>query len=186
MHIPEMYASLGRARRDLSTALAEIPDADRARPLLAGERLHCIKDLLFHLAAVEDGWLSEDIPRVAPVLDAFPAFVETTGEPEYAVLPLVTLLASSSAVEARMVAYLATLSEAERTRVVAVHDAPDDRYTVDGLLWHVCLHEVRQTAQTCMLLRTQGIAPRSLELLFHLPRASGGESRCMLSADAHG
>ena len=49
-------------------------------------------------------------------------------------------------------------------RVVAVHDSQDERYRVDGLLWHVMIHEMRHTAQIAMLLRMQGIAPPSLEL----------------------
>lgn len=55
--------------------------------------------------------------------------------------------------------------------IAAVHDAPDEHYTVDGLLWHVVLHEVRHTAQICLLLRLQGIVPPALDLLFFLPRA---------------
>ncbi len=171
MNITETYAYLGRARRDLWTALSEVADEVLARDLMPGERFHCIKDLLFHIAAVEDGWLHEDIQRVAPVLEAFTDLAQTTGGPEYAPVPLATLLDYWRAVEVRMLTYLATLTEAERTRVVIVHDAPDERYTVDGLLWHVMLHEVRHTAQICMLLRMQGVAPPALDLLFYLPRA---------------
>jgi uncharacterized damage-inducible protein DinB len=166
-----MYAYLGRARRELWTALEQAPDTVLARPMLPGERFHCIKDLLFHVAAVEDGWLHEDILRVAPVLDTSEVLAQTTGGPEYAAVRLATLLDYWRAVEARMAAYLAALTEVERTRVVAVHDAPDERYTVDGLLWHVLLHEVRHTAQICMLLRMQGVAPPALDLLFFLPHA---------------
>jgi uncharacterized damage-inducible protein DinB len=39
---------------------------------------------------------------------------------------------------------------------------------VDGLLWHVMIHEMRHTAQIAMLLRTQGIKPPFLDLLNHL------------------
>jgi DinB family len=42
---------------------------------------------------------------------------------------------------------------------------------VDGLLSHVMIHEMRHTAQICVLLRTQGIKPPSLDLLFYLPSA---------------
>lgn len=171
MNIAETYAYLARARRDLWTALAQVPESLLARPLLSGERFHSIKDLLFHIAAVEDGWLHEDIQRVAPVLDTFPALATTTGGPEYASVPLDMLLDYWRAVETRTLVYLATLTEVERTRVVAVHDAPDERYTVDGLLWHVLIHEMRHTAQICVLLRTQGVTPPSLDLLFYLPRA---------------
>ena len=50
-----------------------------------------------------------------------------------------------------------------------MHDAPDERYTVDGLLWHVMIHEMRHTAQIAVLLRTQGIKPPWLDLLNYLP-----------------
>jgi uncharacterized damage-inducible protein DinB len=33
---------------------------------------------------------------------------------------------------------------------------------VDGLLWHVMIHEMRHTAQIAVLLRTQGIEPLGL------------------------
>jgi uncharacterized damage-inducible protein DinB len=40
--------------------------------------------------------------------------------------------------------------------------------TLDGLLWHVMIHEMRHTAQLCVLLRSQGVKPPSLDLLFYL------------------
>jgi uncharacterized damage-inducible protein DinB len=52
---------------------------------------------------------------------------------------------------------------------VSPHDDPELRYTVAGLLWHVMLHEVRHTAQIAVLLRTQGIKPPALDLLWYLP-----------------
>jgi hypothetical protein len=66
-------------------------------------------------------------------------------------------------VEQSTLAYLATLTDAEMKRIVIVHDAPEERYTVDGLLWHVMIHEMRHTAQIAVLLRTQGIEPPWLD-----------------------
>jgi len=37
---------------------------------------------------------------------------------------------------------------------VKLHDSLEERFTVDGLLWHVMIHEMRHTAQICVLLRT--------------------------------
>ncbi|MBK8057118.1 MAG: hypothetical protein IPK33_04285 [Gemmatimonadetes bacterium] len=37
-----------------------------------------------------------------------------------------------------------------------------------ALLSHVMIHEIRHTAQLCVLLRSQGVAPPSLDLLFYL------------------
>ena len=168
MNVIEMHDYLGRARKDLRLALAALPATVLGRPMLDGERFHCIKDLLFHIAAVADGWLHEDILRVPPVLERFPALHATTGGPEYGAFALTELLEYWQAVEQRMTEYLAALDAQESARIVTVHDAPDERYTVDGLLWHVMLHEVRHTAQICMLLRLQGIEPPSLDLLFYL------------------
>jgi uncharacterized damage-inducible protein DinB len=50
-----------------------------------------------------------------------------------------------------------------------VEDSPTEHFKLEGLLWHVMLHEVRHTAQIAVLLRTQGIKPPSLDLLFYLP-----------------
>jgi uncharacterized damage-inducible protein DinB len=170
MNAGDIYAYLGRARRDLWATLEATPDEVLSRPLLDGERFRSIKDLLFHVAAVEDGWLNEDIRRIPPVLDAFPALSATTGGPVYAPFSLRELLDYWHAVESSTLGYLAALTDSELARVVSVHDAPNERYTVDGLLSHVMFHEMRHTAQICTLLRMQGITPPSLDLLFYLPR----------------
>lgn len=164
-----MYHYLGQARRDLWASLMQMPDEALSRAQLDGERFHCIKDLVFHLAAVEDGWLHEDILRLPPVIDSFPVLADTRGGAEYARFPLPVLLEYWRAVESRMQAYLVTLTAEELARVVTVHDAPDEHYTAERLLWHVMLHEVRHTAQICLLLRQQQLTPPSLDLLFFLP-----------------
>jgi len=69
MNIPETYDYLVRARRDLWATLEGVPNEVLSRPLLDGARLHCIKDLLFHVASVEDFWIHEDIRREQPVLN---------------------------------------------------------------------------------------------------------------------
>jgi uncharacterized damage-inducible protein DinB len=50
-----------------------------------------------------------------------------------------------------------------------VEDSPEEHFKLDGLLWHVMIHEMRHTAQICVLLRTQGIKPPALDLLWYLP-----------------
>jgi uncharacterized damage-inducible protein DinB len=170
MQIPEFYAYLATARRDLRVALEAVPEPVLAQPQLSGDRFHCIKDLLFHVAAVEDGWLQEDVRRQPPVLDTMPTLAAVDPDAGYGAVPLSELFAYWSAVERTTRAYLADLPDGEASRVVTVHDAPDERYTAGGLLWHVMLHEVRHTAQICMLLRLQGIKPPALDLLWYLPR----------------
>ncbi len=53
MNIPETYDYLVRARRDLWATLESVPDEVLPRLLLDGDRLHCIKDLVFHVPALK-------------------------------------------------------------------------------------------------------------------------------------
>ncbi len=169
MNIPEAYDYLVRARRDLWATLERVPDEVLSRPLLGGAKFHSIKDLLFHIANVEDFWLLEEILREPPVRQTLPAFKDTRGGPAFASFALETLLDYWRAVEQRTLAYLPTLTDDERKRVVTVHDRPGKRYTVDGLLWNLIIHESRHVAQISVLLRTQGIEPPFLDLLKYLP-----------------
>ena len=63
--------------------------------------------------------------------------------------------------------YLGALTDDEWKRIVIVHDAPEERYTVDGLLWHGMIYEMRHPAQIAVLLRTEG----RLDLKNYLPFA---------------
>ena len=171
MNIPETYDYLVRARRDLWAALEEVPDEVLSRPLLNGAQLHCIKDLVFHVAAVEDCWLHEDILREPPLLDSVPALKDIVWGPVFAGFALETLLDYWRAVEKNTLPYLATLTDSELKRVVVAHDSPEERFTVDGLLWHVMIHEIRHTAQIGVLLRAQGIQPPFLDLVKYLRSA---------------
>ncbi len=167
MNIPETYDYLMRARRDLWTALEAVPDELLSRRLLQGEQFHSIKDLVFHTANVEDGWIHFTILQDTPVEDAFPALKAAGNGPVYAKFPLADLLDYWRVVEQSTLTYLSTLTDADLERLV--DDSPTERFKLDGLLWHVMLHEVRHTAQIAALLRTQGVKPPSLDLLFYLP-----------------
>lgn len=169
MNIPETYDYLVRARRDLWATLEGVPDEVLSRPLLDGSLLHCIKDLVFHVAAVEDFWIHKDILRHQPLLKTIPALKNTEGGPVYAGFALKTLLDYCRVVEQSTLAYLATLTDDELKRIVIVHDEPEERYRVEGLLWHVMIHEMRHTTQIAVLLRTQGIEPPWLDLKNYLP-----------------
>ena len=169
MNLPELYDYLVRSRRDLWAALARVPDDVLSRALLGGERLHCIKDLVFHVANGEDFWIQEEILRQPPLYQAIPALKGTRGGPIFASFALQTLLDYWRLVEKGTLAYFATLTDAELQRVVSVHDRPGQRYTVDGILCNLILHESRHVAQISVLLRTQGIAPPALDLLYYLP-----------------
>ena len=132
--------------------------------------MHCIKDLVFHIAVVEDGWIHFTILQDQPVLEPFPDLRYSEEGSFYAGYALSTLLDYWRAVEQSTLAYLATLTDDELKRIV--DDSPTERYVLDGLLWHVMIHEMRHTAQIAVLLRTQGIKPPSLDLLFYLPRVT--------------
>jgi uncharacterized damage-inducible protein DinB len=53
-------------------------------------------------------------------------------------------------------------------RIVILRDAPEERFTVDGLLWHVMIHEMRHMARIAVLLRSQGLKPPWLDLMNYL------------------
>jgi uncharacterized damage-inducible protein DinB len=171
MNIPETYDYLVRARRNLWTALQAVPDEALSRNLLNGAKFHCIKDLLFHVAATEDFWIREEILRAEPVRETIPALKDTQGGPIFAGSALEMLLDYWRFVEKSTLAYLPTLTDGELKRIVTVHDRPSQRFTVDGLLWNVMFHEARHTSQMTVLLRTQGIKPPALDLYYYLPIA---------------
>lgn len=173
MNIGETYNYLVRARRDLWATLEGVPDEVLSRPLLGGAKLHCIKDLVFHIASTEDFWIREEILREQPVWKTNPALKDTQGGPVFAGFTLETLLDYWRVVEQSTLTYLPTLSDDELKRIVSVHDRPGKRYTVDGLLWNLIIHESRHVAQISVLLRTQGIAPPFLDVLNYLPMPSG-------------
>jgi len=156
----------------LWAALESVPDEVLSRPLLDAALLHCIKDLVFHVAATEDFWIREEILREQPLWQTNPALKDTPGGPVYAGFALKTLLDYWRVVEQSTLTYLAALTDDELKRIVTVHDRPGKRYTVDGLLWNVIIHEARLVAQISVLLRTQGIAPPFLDLLNYLPAVS--------------
>ena len=166
MTIHDTYDYLVRARRDLWSRLEELPEELLSRPLLNGKRFHCIKDLVFHIPDVEDGWINGDIRRDQMVQNALPILRD--GGPSFADVELSTLLQYWRMVEQSTLAYLATVTDDTLKQPVEVEDWPGKRFTVDGLLSHVMIHEMRHTAQICVLLRTQNIAPPSLDLLFYL------------------
>jgi uncharacterized damage-inducible protein DinB len=67
-------------------------------------------------------------------------------------------------VEQSTLTYLGKLTDAELKRIVIGHDAPEERFTVDGVM----IHEMRHTAQIAVLLCTQGIELPWLDLKNHL------------------
>lgn len=66
-----------RAGRDLWAFLETPPDETLSKPVLPGKRFHCIKDIVLHIAIVEDSWLLEDILRDQPVWEVTPDIAGT-------------------------------------------------------------------------------------------------------------
>lgn len=163
-----MYDYLVRARRDLRATLEATPDELLSRPLIAADRFRCLKDMLFHVIEVEDGWVQGDIRRRPMVQEQFPSLRASPGGPAFADVPLALLLDYWSAVENESCDYIASLIESDLARQVVVEDWPEKQLTVGGLLWHVMIHETRHTAQMVVLLRNAGVQPPSLDLLFYL------------------
>jgi uncharacterized damage-inducible protein DinB len=167
MNIFETYDYLLHTRRDLWAALEHIPDEGLSRPLAGEEWFPCLKDLLFHIITVEDGWLNIDIFQREPVLEQFPALRDAQ-EGAACGFTLGSLLEYWQAVEKRTLETLANLTNEELSRVVKPEDWRGLPFTVDGLLWHVMIHEMRHSAQIVVLLRTQGMEPPALDLLFYM------------------
>jgi uncharacterized damage-inducible protein DinB len=169
MNISETYDYLVRARRNLWATLKDVPNEVLYRPLAGEEWFPCLKDLVFHIVTVEDGWLNMDILRKDPVLENFPALRDAENNAVCG-FALETILDYWQAVEKSTLEYLSHLTDDELKRVMSPHDSPTERYKLDGLLWHIMIHEMRHTAQIVVLLRTQAIKPPALDLLWYLPK----------------
>src|ERR1700687_388774 len=113
MNIAETYDYLVRSRRDLWATLEVVPDEVLSRTLLDGAKLHCIKDLLFHVANVEDFWIREEILREPPAWKTIPALQDIQGGPVFGGFALETLLDYWRLVEQSTLNYLATLQDSE-------------------------------------------------------------------------
>ncbi len=134
------YAYLLWSREALWRALEGVSEEALERPLVPRKRLRSVKALLLHTAVVEDAWLHEDILRAPMVLAGFPE-VEAVLEREGEGLPLTSLRAYQEAVGRATWAFLQ--GPVDENQVVALHDAPEERYPLGDLLWHAFLHEVR-------------------------------------------
>lgn len=167
MKIVTTYDYLTHARRDLWSTLESAPNEVLARDLVGGPRFHCVKDLLFHIPDVEDGWINGDI-RGGQLLQASLPALQNAG-PDFSGFALDTLVDYWRQVEASTLAWMSTLRDADLEADVHVDDWPEKKFTVDSLLSHVMIHEMRHTAQVALLLRMQGIKPPALDLLFYLP-----------------
>ena len=93
MNIHQTYDYLMRARRDLWAALEAVPNEVLIKPLLKGGRFHCIKDLVYLIPMVEDGWIHCTVLGDEPVLDSFSILKDIGDSPDCSSLELGGLLA---------------------------------------------------------------------------------------------
>ena len=115
MNIQTYYTYLTRARRDLWGFLGSLPDEVLSKSVILAERMRSMKDLVLHVAVVEDSWLHEDILRDQPVWERTSGFPHEFEKPYHDAKPLTWLLEYWQAVEASTVTYLETVTNAELT-----------------------------------------------------------------------
>jgi uncharacterized damage-inducible protein DinB len=167
MNISEIYDYLIRTRKDLWATLEQAPDEFLSRPLAGEEWFPCLKDLIFHIITVEDGWINMDILRREPVLEQFPTLRDAEAGATCG-FSLESLKDYQQAVEKSTLEYLGKITSEELQKVIKPDDWRGLPFTVDGLLWHVMIHEMRHSSQIVVLLRQQGIKPPALDLLFYI------------------
>ena len=161
MDVPTYYAFLTKARRKLWTVLLDVPDDVAATPLVE-DTATSPKELAFHVANCEDGWLHLDVLRDEMVLRRSPAFAPLA-EGQARTTPWSTLHAYQRQVEDVTLAYMSTFGATEAARIMTPYDDPDWTLKVEDVLWHVMTHEVRHTAQLGLALRAAGIQPPGLD-----------------------
>ncbi|GGJ21767.1 DinB family protein [Deinococcus roseus] len=168
MHAERFYSYLRKARRELWTSLRTLSDEDLSRAVLPTEGARCIKDLVFHIAAVEDGWFHLDLLGKPMVQVAFG--LEPTSEDTYwhhETEPLEKLLAYWEAVEAdTLQLWPELMAVAGSDQKIKAFDDRTETLSADEVLWHVMQHEVRHTAHIVQMMRLLGHKPPSLDYVF--------------------
>lgn len=172
MDAETFYRYLIWTRRRLRDALRALPDEDLSRPILPGDGARCVKDLLHHVAVVEDGWVHASLFGLPLVLDDLGRSPRSADEYwHHGHEPLEAILDYFAAVEAETLRLWPDIEEAARAgrRVEAFDDRPET-LSADEVIWHVMQHEVRHTAQIVLLLRLLGHEPPALDLVFQAAR----------------
>ena len=168
MDAEAFYRYLTEARRQLWTTLRAVPEDDLSKPIIPVDGARCVKDLVKHVAVVEDGWFRLDLLGRPLVHDAFGN--EPTSADEYwhhEAEPLESLLAYWEAVEAETLrAWPELMSAAAPDRRIPVSEDRPETLAADEVIWHVMQHEVRHTAQIVLMLRLLGHKPPALDLVF--------------------
>lgn len=150
-----------------------MPEEVLSQAVIPTEGARCIKDLVAHIAVVEDGWFRLDLLGQPMVLES--SELQTLGsEPASAgeywhheKEPLDSLLAYWEAVEDDTLRRWSALMEVVASgRRIRVSEERPETLPADEVIWHVMQHEVRHTAQIVQALRLLGHQPPSLDLVF--------------------
>ena len=169
MKIQTYYTYLTKARRDLWAFLETLPDEVLSKSVIPAERMRSMKDLVLHIATVEDSWLHEDILRDQPVWERTAGFPHEFEKQYHDAKSLEWLLEYWRAVEVSTLEYLGAVTDAELEQRVTVLVSKDDAtFSASEVLWHVAQHETRHTAQLALLGRLAGYTPPQLDLIKYL------------------
>ncbi len=168
MDAETFYRYLTQAGRRLWTTLQDMPDEALSKAVIPTEGARCIKDLVAHIAMVEDGWFRGDLLGQSLVMDSMGR--GPTSEDAYwhhQDESLESLLAYWETVETDTLGRWPALMAVVATdrRVTALDDRPET-ISADEVIWHVMQHEVRHTAQIVQMIRLLGHQPPSLDLVF--------------------
>jgi uncharacterized damage-inducible protein DinB len=163
------YQYLTKARRALWASLRSLSDEELSKAVIPTDGARCIKDLVFHIIMVENGWFRGDLlgqPLVMDMMGTEPMSEDAYWHHQDESLD--GLLAYWEAVEQDTLTRWAALMElvVAKHRVVAYDNKPELTITADEVLWHVMQHEVRHTAQIVQMIRLLGHKPPSLDLVF--------------------
>ncbi|MFC4639873.1 DinB family protein [Deinococcus hohokamensis] len=176
MNVPEYYAYLSAAREQLWNYVRALPAGDLNRDLMPeGDRFHNIKDLLLHIADVEDHWVHM-IARGDGV-DRDGQYAHDWVTPRAEQYDLGWIIAYGREVAARTQAFLSATPDLSRSVKLVQDDPQSDTVTLDQLMWHVMTHEVRHTAQIALMIRQLGHTPPWLDYMrFARPQVTAAQS----------
>lgn len=170
MNVREYYRYLSAAREQLWQFLRALPDEDLNRDMIeSGERFHNIKDLVLHIADVEDHWI-HNIARGEGLQRHYP---HNWVQPHAEQHDLAWILSYSAEVTQTTRDFLESGPDLSRPVKLVQDDPASETATLDQLLWHVMTHEVRHTAQIALMIRQLGHTPPWLDYLrFARPAAA--------------
>jgi uncharacterized damage-inducible protein DinB len=168
MTAESFYQYLTWARRKLWASLETLSDDELSRPVIPTDGARCIKDLVAHVAMVEDGWFRGDLLGQPLVMDAMG--MAPTSEDAYwhhQNRSLESLLSYWKAVESDTLARWPELMAvvAQNPQVKLTEDRPETM-SADEVVWHAMQHEVRHTAHIVQMIRLLGHKPPGLDLWY--------------------